>query len=76
MLIACPTYNFTMPSGMKDLVDWASRPFGQSCLRDKPVALIGVGVGNGDGGMARDYLSAILGFLGASVVEPHTSVRA
>lgn len=73
VLIACPTYNLSIPSGMKDLIDWASRPFGKSCFRGKPVALIGVGVGNGYGAMARDYLSAILGFLGASVLAPHTS---
>ena len=45
VLIATPEYNGSIPGGLKNAVDWASRPFPDNAWRDKPVAVIGASTG-------------------------------
>jgi chromate reductase, NAD(P)H dehydrogenase (quinone) len=45
LLIATPEYNSSVPCGLKNALDWASRPFPDNVLRDKPVAVIGASTG-------------------------------
>jgi len=42
VVIVTPEYNHGMPGVLKNALDWASRPFGQSSLIDKPVLVISV----------------------------------
>jgi chromate reductase len=44
VLIASPEYNFGVPGGLKNLIDWMSRLPVQP-LRDKPVAILGAATG-------------------------------
>lgn len=47
LLIATPEYNYGIPGGLKNAIDWASRPGPQSSpLRHMPVGLIGATVGS------------------------------
>lgn len=40
VVIVTPEYNHGIPGVLKNALDWASRPFGKSVLRDKPVLVI------------------------------------
>lgn len=42
VVIATPEYNHGMPGPLKNALDWASRPFGESALLGKPVLVISV----------------------------------
>ncbi|MGE3960547.1 MAG: NADPH-dependent FMN reductase [Dehalococcoidia bacterium] len=44
LLIATPEYNYGIPGVLKNALDWASRPAGESPLEDLPVALMGASV--------------------------------
>jgi chromate reductase, NAD(P)H dehydrogenase (quinone) len=41
VLIATPEYQFGVPGVLKNAIDWASRPPGESTLERKPVAIMG-----------------------------------
>jgi len=45
VLMATPEYNHGVPGVMKNAVDWASRPPGDSALARRPVAIIGASPG-------------------------------
>jgi chromate reductase len=45
VVFAVPEYNYSIPGGLKNALDWISRPPPSSPLRDKPCALIGAASG-------------------------------
>jgi chromate reductase, NAD(P)H dehydrogenase (quinone) len=45
ILIVTPEYNYSVPGVLKNAIDWASRPFGDSAWVGKPVAVMGASVG-------------------------------
>lgn len=45
VVFAVPEYNYSIPGGLKNALDWVSRPPAQSPLRGKPVALCGAASG-------------------------------
>jgi chromate reductase len=45
LLIATPEYNYGVSGVLKNAIDWASRPPGDSVLNGKPVALMGASPG-------------------------------
>src|SRR5262249_16291037 len=45
ILFATPEYNHSFPGVLKNVIDWASRPFGDSAWAGKPVAVIGASSG-------------------------------
>jgi len=47
LLLAVPEYNYSIAPALKNALDWATRPYGQSVLGGKPVALFGAGGGLG-----------------------------
>ena len=45
LIVATPEYNYSVPGGLKNAIDWASRPAGKSCLSRKPAAIMGASTG-------------------------------
>ena len=45
ILFVTPEYNYSVPGILKNAIDWASRPFGDSAWTGKPVAVMGASVG-------------------------------
>ena len=68
-LLVTPEYNGTIPAVLKNAIDWLSRPWGASDLKDKPVAVIGSAAGRFGGVWAHDETRKSLGIAGPRVVE-------
>jgi chromate reductase len=45
ILIATPEYNYSIPGVLKNAIDSASRPYGDSAFDGKPVAIMGASIG-------------------------------
>jgi len=45
ILICTPEYNASIPGVLKNAIDWASRPYGDSAWDGKPVAIMGASPG-------------------------------
>jgi chromate reductase len=45
ILFVTPEYNYSIPGVLKNAIDWASRPYGDSAWGGKPVAVMGASVG-------------------------------
>jgi chromate reductase, NAD(P)H dehydrogenase (quinone) len=45
VIFAVPEYNYSVPGGLKNALDWVSRPPATSPLRGKPIGLIGAATG-------------------------------
>ena len=45
ILFATPEYNYSVPGVLKNAIDWASRPYGQSAWEGKPAAIMGASIG-------------------------------
>jgi chromate reductase, NAD(P)H dehydrogenase (quinone) len=68
ILFSTPEYNGSVPGGLKNAIDWASRPRLEAVLRNKPVAVIGASTGQFGALWAQQDLKRILGVAGARVV--------
>jgi chromate reductase len=45
VLLVTPEYNYSIPGVLKNAIDWASRPYGDSAWAGKPVAVMGASIG-------------------------------
>ena len=45
VLFVTPEYNRSIPGGLKNAIDWASRPYGTNSFTRKPSAVIGTSPG-------------------------------
>jgi chromate reductase len=68
IVFATPEYNGSVPGGLKNAIDWASRPKLEAVLRNKPVAVVGASTGQFGALWAQQDLKRILGIAGARVV--------
>ena len=62
VLFVTPEYNRSIPGGLKNAIDWASRPYGTNALTRKPSAVIGTSPGSIGTAVAQQNLRSVLGF--------------
>lgn len=60
ILFVTPEYNYSVPGVLKNAIDWASRPYGDSAWQGKPAALMGASVGTLGTARAQYHLRQIL----------------
>lgn len=69
VLIATPEYNHSIPGGLKNALDWLSRPLADSPLRGKPAVVIGASTGMFGAVWAQAEVRKVLGAIGARVFD-------
>ncbi|SDM36181.1 NADPH-dependent FMN reductase [Allokutzneria albata] len=74
LVIATPEYNTSIPGQLKNALDWASRPYGESVLVGKPVAVIGVSTSDYGADWSQQALRKVLAVSGAEVLETRLCV--
>src|SRR5689334_17795791 len=63
LLFVTPEYNRSFPGVLKNAIDHASRPYGQSVWGGKPAGVIGVSVGAIGTALAQQHLRNVLAYL-------------
>jgi chromate reductase len=74
LLVATPEYNASLPGALKNALDWASRPFPDNVLREKPSAVIGASTGLFGAVWAQAEVRKVLKTSGAHVLESELPV--
>jgi chromate reductase len=62
LLFVTPEYNRSIPGGLKNAIDWASRPYGTNSFARKPSAVIGTSPGAIGTAVAQQSLRSVLSF--------------
>jgi chromate reductase len=63
ILFVTPEYNYSVPGVLKNAIDWASRPYGDSAWSGKPAAIMGASVGAIGTARAQYHLRQMMVFL-------------
>jgi chromate reductase, NAD(P)H dehydrogenase (quinone) len=75
VLIATPEYNYSIPGVLKNAIDCASRPYGDSAWAGKPVALMSASIGAFGGVRAQYHLRQCFVFLNMDcVLQPEVAI--
>jgi chromate reductase len=62
VLFVTPEYNRSIPGGLKNAIDWASRPPGNNSFARKPSAVIGASPGRLGTAIAQQHLRSVLSY--------------
>ncbi len=77
VLFVTPEYNRSIPGVLKNAIDHASRPYGQSAWAGKPAGVIGVSVGAIGTAMAQQHLRNVLAYLDMPTLgQPEAFIQA
>ena len=77
LLFITPEYNRSIPGVLKNAIDHASRPYGQSVWAGKPAGILGVSVGAIGTSMAQQHLRNILAYLNVPTLgQPEAFIQA
>jgi chromate reductase len=63
VLFVTPEYNYSIPGVLKNAIDWASRPYGDSAWSGKPAAIMGASPGAIGTARAQYHLRQVMVFL-------------
>ena len=77
LLFVTPEYNRSIPGVLKNAIDHASRPYGQSAWAGKPAGVLGVSVGAIGTAMAQQHLRNVLAYLDVPTLgQPEAFIQA
>jgi chromate reductase len=77
LLFVAPEYNRSVPGVLKNAIDHASRPYGQSAWAGKPAGVIGISVGAIGTALAQQHLRNILAYLDVPTLgQPEAFIQA
>ena len=63
LLFVTPEYNRSIPGGLKNALDWGSRPWGTNSWRGKPGAVLGTSPGATGTALSQQHLRNVLAYL-------------
>lgn len=63
VIFVTPEYNRSLPGVLKNAIDHASRPYGQSAWANKPAGIIGASIGAVGTAVSQQHLRGVLGYL-------------
>jgi chromate reductase len=69
VLFVTPEYNRSIPGGLKNAIDWASRPYGTNSFTRKPSAIIGASPGRIGTAVAQQHLRSILAYCNSPLMN-------
>ena len=69
VLFVTPEYNRSIPGGLKNAIDWASRPYGKNSFARKPTAIIGASPGKIGTAVAQTHLRSILAYCNSPLMN-------
>jgi len=77
LLFVTPEYNRSVPGVLKNALDHASRPYGESVWKDKPAGVLGVSIGAIGTAMAQQHLRNMLAYLDVPTLgQPEAFIQA
>lgn len=77
LLFVTAEYNRSIPGVLKNAIDHASRPYGQSAWAGKPAGVLGVSVGAIGTALAQQHLRNVLAYLDvATLGQPEAFIQA
>lgn len=77
LIFLTPEYNRSIPGVLKNAIDHASRPYGQSAWAGKPAGVMGVSVGAIGTSLAQQHLRNVLAYLNAPTMgQPEAFIQA
>ena len=77
VLFVTPEYNRSIPGVLKNAIDHASRPYGQSAFAGKPGGVIGISVGAIGTAVAQQHLRNVLAYLDVPTLgQPEVFIHA
>jgi chromate reductase len=69
LLFVTPEFNRSIPGGLKNAIDWASRPWGQNSFASKPSGVIGTSPGAIGTAVAQSQLRSVLCFCNSPLMN-------
>lgn len=69
VMFVTPEYNRSIPGGLKNAIDWASRPYGENSFSRKPSAIIGTSPGAIGTAVAQQNLRSVLAFCNSPLMN-------
>ena len=77
VVFVTPEYNRSLPGVLKNAIDHASRPYGQSAFAGKPAGVLGISVGAVGTACAQQHLRTVCAYLDMPVLgQPEVFLQA